>query len=225
MLQHSRRQRTCYLDLSMRNLWLSSWAQKIDQKSSLVLWKIKYHPRREKEVSPFEKAPYLEPEEIRTEERFQLLVKPYNNNRLQEDNYPVSEIQEECQIPLEKPSLQVLLPLARVFSTYSGLYKVIRSPSLSLLKKLNVRIIIYLDNMLLTISSLEDFLMARDLLIFILQHLGFLISIKKFYLEPTSTLEFLGMIVDSGEMTLSLRKEKLLKVQNISEINLSLYLI
>ena len=79
--------------------------------------------------------------------------------------------------------------------------------------------------MLLTISSLEDFLMARDLLIFILQHLGFLISIKKFYLEPTSTLVFLGMIVDSGEMTLSLRKEKLLKVQNISEINLSLYLI
>ena len=131
MLQHSRRQRTCYLDLSMRNLWLSSWAQKIDQKSSLVLWKIKYHPRREKEVSPFEKAPYLEPEEIRTEERFQLLIKSYNNNTLQEDNYPVSEIQEKCQIPLEKPSIRVLLPLARAFSSYSGLYKVIKSPSLS----------------------------------------------------------------------------------------------
>ena len=102
--------------------------------------------------------------------------------------------------------------------------KLLKVP-VSLLKKLNVRIIIYLDNMLLTISSLEDFLMARDLLIFILQHLGFLISIKKFYLEPTSTLEFLGVIVDSGKMTLSLPKEKLLKVQNISEINLSLYLI
>ena len=178
--------------------------------------------KKGKRSQPFRKGPYLEPEEIRTEERFQLLIKSYNNNTLQEDNYPVSEIQEKCQIPLEKPSIRVLLPLARAFSSYSGLYKVIKSPSLSFE---NVRIIIYLDNMLLTISSLEDFLMARDLLIFILQHLGFLISIKKFYLEPTSTLEFLGVIVDSGKMTLSLPKEKLLKVQNISEINLSLYLI
>ena len=63
-------------------------------------------------------------------------------------------------------------------------------------------------------SLLEDLLMARDTLIFILQHLGFLINTKKSYLEPTSTLEFLGVIVDSGEMTLNLPKEKLLKVQN-----------
>ena len=38
-------------------------------------------------------------------------------------------------------------------------------------------------------SSLEDLLMARDTLIFILQHLRFLIKIKNSYLEPTSTLE------------------------------------
>ena len=56
--------------------------------------------------------------------------------------------------------------------------------------------------------------MARDTLIFILQHLDFLINIKKSYLEPTSTLEFPGVIADSGEMTVSLPKEKLLKVQN-----------
>ena len=55
--------------------------------------------------------------------------------------------------------------------------------------------------------------MARNTLIFILQHLGFLINIKKSYLEQTSTLEFLEVIVDSGEMTLSLPEEKLPKVQ------------
>ena len=223
MLQHSRRQRTCYLDLSMRNLWLSSWAQKIDPKSSLVLWKIKDHPRREIEVSPFEKAPYLEPEEIRTEERFQLLVKSYNNNTLQEDNYPVSEIQEEC-FHWKSLLYEFCCPWLGLSPATLVFTKLLKVP-VSLLKKLNLRRIIYLDNMLLTTCSLEDFLMARDLLIFILQHLEFLISIKKFYLEPTSTLEFLGAIVDSGEMTLSLPKEKLLKVQNISEINLSLYLI
>ena len=68
--------------------------------------------------------------------------------------------------------------------------------------------------MLLMASSSEDLLMVRDTLIFILQQLGSLINIKKSYLEPTSTLEFLGVIVDSGEMTLSLPKENLLKVQN-----------
>ena len=91
--------------------------------------------------------------------------------------------------------------------------KLLKVP-ISLLRKLNVRIIIYLDNMVLMASSLENLLMARDTLIFILQHLRFLIIIKKSYLEPTLTSEFLEVIVDSGEITLSLPKENLLKVQN-----------
>ena len=119
-------------------------------------------------------------------------------------NFPVSEIQEICQIPLERPSIRVLLPLLRPFSSSSGFYKAIKSPYLSLLRKLNVRIVIYLDDMLLMVSSLEDLLVARDTLIFILQHLGFLINVKDSCLEPKSTLEFLGVIADSGEMTLSL---------------------
>ena len=47
---------------------------------------------------------------------------------------PVSEIQDVCQIPVEKPSVQVLLPLLQTFSCSSGLYKVIKSPYLSLEK-------------------------------------------------------------------------------------------
>ena len=81
--------------------------------------------------------------------------------------------------------------------------KLLKVP-ISLLRKLNVRIVIYFDDMLLMVSSLEDLLVARDTLIFILQHLGFLINVKDSCLEPKSTLEFLGVIVDSGEMTLSL---------------------
>ena len=86
----------------------------------------------------------------------------------------------------------------------------------SLLRKLSVRTIIYLDDILLMESSLEDLLMARDTLIFILRHLGFLINIKKSYLEPTSTLEFLRVVVDSGEMTLSLPKENSSKYRIIA---------
>ena len=56
--------------------------------------------------------------------------------------------------------------------------------------------------MLLMTSSLEDLLMARDTLTFILEHLGFLVNIKK-------------LIVDSVGMPLSLPKEKVLKVINV----------
>ena len=118
-----------------------------------------------------------------------------------------SEIQEVCQIPVERPSIQA-------FSSSSGLYQVVKNPYLALLRKVNVRIIIYLDDMLSIASSPEDLLMARDTLIFIFQHLHFLISIKKSYLEPTSTLEFFGVMADSGEMTLSHSKEKFHIVQN-----------
>ena len=47
---------------------------------------------------------------------------------------PVCEIQDVCQIPVERPSIQVLLPLLRTFSCSSGLYRVIKSPYLSLEK-------------------------------------------------------------------------------------------
>ena len=85
---------------------------------------------------------------------------------------------------------------------------------ISLLRKLSVRILIYLGDMFLMSSSLWDLLMARDTLIFIFQHLGFLINFKKFYLEATLTLKFIWVIVDSRELTLSLPEKKLLKVQN-----------
>ena len=48
--------------------------------------KNKDHPRREIEGSPFERTLHLEAEEIEGEEFSQLLVKPYNNNILPEDN-------------------------------------------------------------------------------------------------------------------------------------------
>ena len=112
-------------------------------------------------------------------------------------NTLVSKTQEVCQIPVERPSIRVLLPLIRAFSSFSGFYQVIKSPYFSLEKPQYKN-----DNLPRRHApngTLEDLLMARDTLIFILQHLGFLINIKKSYLEPTSTLEFLGVIVDSGK--------------------------
>ena len=111
---------------------------------------------------------------------------------------------------MERPSIWVLLPLLWTFSSSSGFYKVIKSPYLSLsLEKAHCR-----NNNLPRWHATNGIFIRRsvDGKRFIFQHLRFLINIKESYLEPTSTLEFLGVIVDSGEM--SLPKEKLLKVQN-----------
>ena len=125
-------------------------------------------------------------------------------------NPPVSEIQKVCQIPVERPSIRVLLPLLRAFSSSSGFTMLLKVP-ISLLKKLHVRIIIYLNDMLLMASSLEDLLMARDTLIFILQHLGFLIN-----LLPRANIDFRISQGDSRfwRNDFEPSQEKLLKVQN-----------
>ncbi|XP_057296294.1 uncharacterized protein LOC130625258 [Hydractinia symbiolongicarpus] len=84
---------------------------------------------------------------------------------------------------------------------------------MAVLRRLMIRIVIYLDDMLILGRSREEVLMARDTLIFLLQNLGFLINLKKSVLEATQKIEFLGMSVDSVTMSLYLTREKVTKIQ------------
>ena len=81
---------------------------------------------------------------------------------------------------------------------------------ISVLKKLCIRIMIYLDDMLLKGATLKELITAPDTLICLLQSLGFLINIQK-PIEPH--IEFLGLAVNFQDMTFSLPKEKNLKIQ------------
>ena len=54
--------------------------------------------------------------------------------------------------------------------------------------------------------------MATDTVIFLLQHLGFVISHRKSILTSLQKIEFLGLPVDSVNMPLSLTPGKLMKV-------------
>ena len=74
--------------------------------------------------------------------------------------------------------------------------------------------IIYLDDILIMASSKEDLEMGRDTLIFILQHLGFVINVNKSVLIPTKLIEFLGIMIDSVKMELSLSEEKVQRILN-----------
>ena len=57
-------------------------------------------------------------------------------------------------------------------------------------------------------QSIENLLVARNTVIFLLQHLGFEINLKKSVMEPVRTIEYLGLVINSIRMTRSLTEEK-----------------
>ena len=85
--------------------------------------------------------------------------------------------------------------------------KLLKIP-IAILRRINIRIIVYLDDMLLMCQTIEGLNIAKHTLILLLQQLGFIINLKKSVLSATQNLEFLGLEVDSVNMTLILPMEK-----------------
>ena len=77
-----------------------------------------------------------------------------------------------------------------------------------------IRPITFLDDLLIFENTVEEILVARVSVIFLLQHLEFAINFKKCVLELTQEIEFLGMIVKSKIITLSLSQEKVQKIKS-----------
>ena len=104
--------------------------------------------------------------------------------------------------------------------------KLLKVP-ISLARRLGIMLVIYLDDMLIRAGSMSEALEARDTLIFLLENLGFTINWEKSILQPTHRLEFLGMEVDTLEMTITLPEKKvqaiiLLCQQRLTQETLSL---
>ena len=74
----------------------------------------------------------------------------------------------------------------------------------SVLRRINIRMVIYLDNMLIMGQTMEEILMSRDTVIFLLQHLGFVLNLEKSILNSVQEIEFLGVTINSLKMCLSL---------------------
>ena len=67
--------------------------------------------------------------------------------------------------------------------------------------------------MLLIGHSIEELSMCCDTVIFLLQHLGFVINWKKSVLTPVQEIEFLGLKINSVNLEISLTEEKIQKVK------------
>jgi hypothetical protein len=94
--------------------------------------------------------------------------------------------------------------------------KVLKVP-ISALRRLGHRLVIYLDDLIVMAQTMEEIVRARDTTIHILEHLGFVINQEKSEMIPSRRIEFLGVVVDSVAMTLSLPETKVLSLTNLCQ--------
>ena len=104
-------------------------------------------------------------------------------------------------------------PAPRIFT------KLLKIP-MGFLRKLKIRLIIYIDDILVMANGLEGIIMARDSVLAVLQSLGFVINRKKSVLDPSTLMEFLGFVVDSFAMTLSVPQEKAVNLGELCKTTL-----
>ena len=72
----------------------------------------------------------------------------------------------------------------------------------------------YLDDFFITASTKEECKLSQDGLIHELHHLGFEVAWEKVLL-PSQRVKYLGIVVDSVEMSLSLGEDKLKRVSEV----------
>jgi hypothetical protein len=82
-------------------------------------------------------------------------------------------------------------------------------PVISVLRRLGVRILIYLDDILILNQNKMGLMKDTHSLIFLLHNLGLVINWEKSILSPTQDIEYLGMKIDSNSMQLLLPQTKI----------------
>ena len=95
------------------------------------------------------------------------------------------------------------------------IFSKILKPVISYLRTLGIRITHYLDDILICASSYSSCLNDLHSALSLLQSLGFVVNFKKSSLIPTKSLEHLGVIWNSKNLTLSLPETKLLAIQKL----------
>ncbi|KAM9943645.1 hypothetical protein ACTFIT_001934 [Dictyostelium discoideum] len=93
-------------------------------------------------------------------------------------------------------------------STAPRIFTVLLRPVLRMLRDINVSIIAYLDDLLIVGSTKEECLSNLKKTMDLLVKLGFKLNLEKSVLEPTQSITFLGLQIDSVSMKLLVPEEK-----------------
>jgi hypothetical protein len=100
-----------------------------------------------------------------------------------------------------------------VLSSAPRTFTKLLKPVIVLLRTHGIRIVIYLDDMLILDQSPERLSSIFRSVVNLLQRLGFLIKQEKCSQAPSQCLEFLGSLINSREMTQAVPNDKLQKLQ------------
>uniref|UniRef100_A0A1X7VWX4 Reverse transcriptase domain-containing protein n=1 Tax=Amphimedon queenslandica TaxID=400682 RepID=A0A1X7VWX4_AMPQE len=73
---------------------------------------------------------------------------------------------------------------------------------------LEIRLVVYTNDILLMAETKEKARDQASSLIYMLQCLGFTVNMEKMVLDPSQCLEFLGFMIDTTKMQLSLPAQK-----------------
>ena len=84
------------------------------------------------------------------------------------------------------------------------IFKKLLKVLISLMRRIQIHLVIYLDHLLMIGESVKEIPLERDTAIFVLQNLEFMINKEKSYLKPKKVMEFLGFIINSELMTIYL---------------------
>ncbi|KAM9994160.1 hypothetical protein ACTFIZ_002975 [Dictyostelium cf. discoideum] len=93
-------------------------------------------------------------------------------------------------------------------STAPCIFTMLLRPVLRMLRDINVSVIAYLDDLLIVGSTKEECLSNLKKTMELLVKLGFKLNLEKSVLEPTQSITFLGLQIDSLSMKLFVPKEK-----------------
>ncbi|KAN0022944.1 hypothetical protein ACTFIU_009027 [Dictyostelium citrinum] len=93
-------------------------------------------------------------------------------------------------------------------STAPRIFTMLLRPVLRMLRELKVSVIAYLDDLLIVSSTKEECLSNLDKTMKPLVKLDFKLNLEKSVLEPTQSITFLGLQIDSVSMQLLVPKEK-----------------
>lgn len=89
------------------------------------------------------------------------------------------------------------------------------------LRKRGVRLVVYLDDFLIMNETREGALADLQAALDLLQALGFLINWEKSVKEPSKTMEYLGMVINSVQLSFALLASKVQDVKRMCERALS----
>ena len=81
--------------------------------------------------------------------------------------------------------------------------------------RINIRLIIYLNDILIIGRSLEEILLSQDTVIFLLECLGFVRNLQESKFEPNTKIEFLGMEINSVDRTVYLPEGKIMDITDL----------